>query len=67
MKRTEYFKLIADLFAFKTISDEKGNERVLLSANEYNSIENIEDKTTFEAVEITFTYWTISRRKNLKV
>ena len=51
MKRIEYFKLIADLFVFKTISDEKGNEYVLLSTNEYNSIENIEDKTAFEAIE----------------
>ena len=51
MKRTEYFKLIADLFAFKTISDEKGNEYVLLSASELDSIQSIEDKTAFEAVE----------------
>ena len=51
MKRTEYFKLIADLFAFKTISDEKGNEYVLLSASELDSVQNIEDKTAFEAPE----------------
>ncbi len=51
MKRTEYFKLIADLFAFKTISDEKGNEYVLFSMSQCDSIRNIEDKTAFEAIE----------------
>ena len=51
MKRIEYFELIANLFVFKTIFDEKGNEYVLFSVSEYDSIQNIEDKTAFEALE----------------
>lgn len=51
MKRIEYFKLLEQVFNFKTISDEKGNEYVLLASNPLDSIQRIKDKTAFEAVE----------------
>lgn len=51
MKRIEYFELLAKIFTFKKILDEKGNEYVLLSMSELNEIKNIEDKTAFEALE----------------
>ena len=51
MKRIDYFELFASLFTFKSIYDEKGNEYVLLSMSEYDSIQNIKDKVAFEALE----------------
>lgn len=51
MKRTKYFELISELFKFKTITDEYGNEFVLFAQSHLNSIENIIDKTEFEASE----------------
>ena len=51
MKRIVYFELLEQLFTFKTISDEKGNEYVVSSSYESDSVKNIEDKTAFEAVE----------------
>ena len=51
MRRIERFKLFADLFQYKTICDEKGNEYVLFADNEINSIANVQDRTAFEAFE----------------
>ena len=51
MKRVDYFKTIAELFAFKTITDEHGNEYVLYQNSSFDSISGIEDKTAFEALE----------------
>lgn len=51
MKRIEYFELLEQLFTFKTIRDEKGNEYIVSESNPMDSVTNIEDKTAFEAVE----------------
>ena len=51
MKRLDYFKAIAELFAFKTIADDMGNEYVLYQNSAIDSISGIEDKTAFEALE----------------
>ena len=51
MRRIEYFELFADLFQYKTICDEKGNEYVLFADNPINSIENVQDHTAFEAIQ----------------
>ena len=51
MKRIEYFELITNLFKFKTIIDEKGNEYVLFEHSFCEKIKNIQDKTEFEASE----------------
>ncbi len=51
MKRVEYFGLVANLFQFKTVTDEDGNEYVLLADNGIDSLEQIEDKTEFEAIQ----------------
>lgn len=51
LTRIEYFELIHSVFKFKTLSDEQGNEYVLLEENSLNTIPNVKDKTEFEAVE----------------
>ena len=51
MKRIEYFELFANLFQYKTIHDEKGNEYVLFADNPVNSVEYVQDHTAFEAVQ----------------
>ena len=51
MKRIDHFKTIAELFAFKTIADEMGNEYVLYQNSTIDHIVGIEDKTAFEALE----------------
>lgn len=43
--------MISDLFQFKTISDEKHNEYVLFSNNCLDHVSNVEDRTSFEAIE----------------
>ncbi len=43
--------MIAGLFHFKTILDEKGNEYVLFLESQLTSAENIQDRTQFEAIE----------------
>lgn len=42
---------ILNLFEYKVIFDEKGNNYVLLYSNQLNAVESITDKTAFEAVE----------------
>lgn len=50
MKRIEYFNLITDIFSFKTLSDEKGNEYVFFKkCCPSNELNNIIDKTEFES------------------
>lgn len=51
MRRIEYFKLFANLFQYKTVHDENGNEYVLFADNPINNIENVQDHTAFEAFE----------------
>lgn len=51
MKSINLLNSIATLFQFKLIKDSKGNEYTLLQNNHLKSIENIEDKTAFEAIE----------------
>jgi hypothetical protein len=51
LKRIEYFALITGLFKFKTITDEQGNEIVLFAQSNYDFVENIKDRTEFEAYE----------------
>ena len=51
MKRIEYFERLGQAFNFKTILDEKGNEYVVLASTPLDSVQRIEDKTAFEAVE----------------
>ncbi|MBR0577464.1 hypothetical protein KCG48_14230 [Proteiniclasticum sp. BAD-10] len=51
MKRIEYFAVITSLFKFKTITDEQGNEFVLFAQSNYDFVENIKDRTDFEAYE----------------
>lgn len=51
MKRVEYFQQITDLFRFKTITDEEKREFVLFSQCNCDSVENVQDKTEFEAYE----------------
>ena len=51
MKRLDYFKAIAELFAFKTIMDDTGNEYVVYQNSTIDHISGIDDKTAFEALE----------------
>lgn len=51
MKRIEYFELLSNLFDFKTIADENSNEYVVFNNSQFNSIQNIKDKTEFESSE----------------
>ena len=51
MKRTDYFELLAQLFEFKTVTDELGNEFVLFRSSPLETVGKIDDKTQFEAVE----------------
>ena len=51
MKRIEYFHVIAELFAFKTILDERGNEYVVFQNSVCENLSDIENKTAFEALE----------------
>ena len=47
----DLLKIITELFRFKLIKDKFGNEFVLNDNNPLKSIESINDKTAFEAVE----------------
>lgn len=47
----DLLKIITELFRFKLIKDKFGNEYVLNDNNPLKSIESINDKTAFEAVE----------------
>lgn len=51
MRRIVCFERIAKAFDFKTAVDEQGNEYVLFADNNLDLIENIQDKTAFEAFE----------------
>jgi hypothetical protein len=51
MKRLDYFSLIAGLFHFKNILDEKGNEYVFFTHRRNEPINNVYDRTEFEAQE----------------
>lgn len=53
MKRFDFLQLIVGLFSFKTIEDDCGNEYVVFSDSTITSevLENISDKTEFEALE----------------
>ena len=42
---------VSDLFSFKTVTDEMGNEFVLFKNNPLTHIVDISDKTAFEALE----------------
>lgn len=50
-KRIEYLELIASLFTYKTIVDEAGNEYILFSGNPLDHVNNILDRTEFEAFQ----------------
>ena len=51
MKRIEYLKLLSNLFEYKIIKDKFNNEYVVLKENIFTHIDNISDKTAFEAIE----------------
>ncbi len=51
MKKTDLLGLLAELFEYKIIRDEFQNEYVLFKSNPLNTVDNIEDKTKFEAIE----------------
>ena len=51
MKNIEYLELLIGLFKYKIVFDELGNEFVLFLRSKCNSVENIKDKTEFEALE----------------
>lgn len=51
MRRIEYLQLIANLFRFKSIYDEDGNEYVVFYNSVLDSVDNISDRTAFEAYE----------------
>ena len=51
MRRIEFLELLVNLFQFKTVHDEKGNEYVLFSDNPINSAANVQDHTAFEAIQ----------------
>lgn len=51
MKKYEYLYLIGNLFQFKTILDESGNEYVLFANSKLSYIESVQDRTEFEASE----------------
>lgn len=51
MKHIDCLELVAQLFDFKTITDEYGHEFVLLKSNSLETVSKIDDKTQFEAVE----------------
>lgn len=67
MKRLAYLELISDLFSFKTIFDESYNEYVLFKNNCLEDISNINDKTSFEAVENHVHLFDKVRKKDLKI
>ena len=51
MKRIEYLSLFANLFRFKSIYDKNGNEYIIFDDNSLDSIDDIVDRTAFEAYE----------------
>lgn len=51
MKRVDFLQHLAGLFCYKTVTDEVGNEFVVLSGSKVSSICGVVDKTAFEAVE----------------
>ncbi|MCL2512344.1 MAG: hypothetical protein FWF08_00460 [Oscillospiraceae bacterium] len=51
MKIIDSLEILLNLFDYKTIPDENGNEFVVYKNSRVDFIENIEDKTAFEAVE----------------
>lgn len=51
MKRILYLQQISQLFVFKTMEDDGGNEYVLLAQNPIDHIQGITDRTAFEARE----------------
>ena len=51
MKKTDLLVLLSELFEYKIVRDEFQNEYVLFKSNPLNTVDNIEDKTKFEAIE----------------
>ena len=51
MNPIEYLQKISSIFEFKTILDDLNNEYVLFSNSVLKHVENIDDRTAFEAVE----------------
>ncbi len=51
MKRLDYFSLLAGLFYFEMVSDEKGNEYIFFLNSSNEPVNNVIDKTEFEASE----------------
>lgn len=51
MKRIYLLNKIIELFVFKVIKDEYGNEYVVFDKNPITNVMNIYDKTEFEAIE----------------
>ncbi len=51
MNPIEYLQKISSIFEFKTILDDLNNEYVLFSSSVLKHVENIDDRTAFEAVE----------------
>ena len=48
-KRIKYLEDVATLFAFKTVVDESQNEYVLFQKNPFEHVNNVPDRTEFEA------------------
>jgi hypothetical protein len=51
MKRIEYIESIMDLFEFRTMQSNDGDEFVLFKSATIDQLPKIEDKTEFEALE----------------
>lgn len=51
MKQIELITTVANLFSFKTMTDACGNEYVVYENSVCSSVDDIEDKTAFEALE----------------
>ena len=50
-KHLNLLEWFIDLFEFKSVFDNEGNEYVLYASNEIDDIDVIQDKTAFEAVQ----------------
>ena len=51
MKRIQYLEVLSSLFSFKVITDNYHNEYIVYKSSNLSKVENISDKTAFEASE----------------
>lgn len=51
MKKTDLLVLLSGLFEYKIVQDEVQNEYVLFQSSPLNTVDKIEDRTAFEAIE----------------